>query len=190
MKRTSTILTILFISFLPFSFALGQDKKNEHKIKVIIADKEGTKVVIDTAFVNADAGDSVIVKGNSVIYITNHDKDKTGKPSKQYKVITRVDKDGDNTESQYIYINDDKVERDISCDKFDIRVSDDEFDNDTDRTKYIIAKNGITVSIEGNDELKIKELVKEIEKRLDVEKDDTTSKPIIKETETKIIRKK
>jgi cellulose synthase/poly-beta-1,6-N-acetylglucosamine synthase-like glycosyltransferase len=190
MKRTSTILIILFISFLPFSFAIGQEKKNEHKIKVVIADKEGTNVVIDTAFTDANTADSVIVKGDNVIYVTNHDRDNGGKSGKQYKVIARVDKDGDNTESQYIYINDDKEVRDISDDKFDIRVSDDEFDNNTDKTKYVIAKNGITVSIEGNDEVKIKELVKEIEKRLDVEKEDTSSKPVIKETETKIIRKK
>ncbi len=190
MKRTSTILTILFISFLPFSFAFGQEKKNEHKIKVIIADKEGTKIVIDTVFADAGNADSVIVKGDNVIYITNHDKDNDGKAGKQYKVITRVEKDGDNTESQYIYINDDKVVRDISDDKFDIRVSDDEFDNDTDRTKYVIAKNGITVSVEGDDEVKVKELVKEIEKRLDVENGETSSKQVIKETETKIIRKK
>jgi len=190
MKRTSTILTTLFISFLPFSFAFGQEKKIDHKIKVIIADKEGTKVMIDTAFTDAFNADSVILKGDNVIYITNHDRGKDCKSGKHYKVITRVEKEGDNTESQYIYINDDKIERNISDDKFDIRVSDDEFDNDTDKTKYVIAKNGITVSIEGNDEVKIKELVKEIEKRLDVEKEDTSSKPVIKETETKIIRKK
>lgn len=189
MKRTSTILTILFISFLPFSFAFGQEKKNEHKIKIIIADKEGTKVVIDTAFTNAGTADSVILKGDNIICITNHDKDIYGKSGKQYKVITRIDKDGDNTESQYIYINDDKVEHNISDDKFDISVSDDEFDNDTDKTKYVIVKNGITVSIEGNDELKIKELVIEIEKSLNVEKEDTSAKPVLKETET-IIRKK
>jgi hypothetical protein len=190
MKRIHTILTILFISFLPFSFGIGQEKKNEHKIKVIIADKEGTKVVIDTAFTDAGTTDSVILKGDNVIYITNHAKDNVGKSGKQYKVITRVDKDGDNTESQYIYINDDKEAGNISDDKFDVSVSDDEFDNDTDKTKYVIAKNGITVSIEGNDEVKIKELVKEIEKRLDVEKEDTSPKPVIKETETTKIRKK
>jgi ABC-type Na+ efflux pump permease subunit len=190
MKRIKIILTILFISLLPLTLALGQEKKNEQKIKVVIVDKEGTRVTVDTTFTGADPVDSVILKGDNVIYITNHDRDKGCKSGKQYKIITRVDKDGDNTESQYIYINDDKVERNIGDDKFDISVSDDDFDNDTDNTRYVIAKNGITVSIEGKDEVKIKELAKEIEKRLEVEKEDTSSKPVIKETEAKIIKRK
>jgi ABC-type Na+ efflux pump permease subunit len=190
MKRIKIILTILFISLLPLALALGQEKKNEQKIKVVIVDKEGTRVMVDTTFTGADPVDSVILKGDNVIYITNHDRDKGCKSGKQYKIITRVDKDGDNTESQYIYINDDKVERNIGDDKFDISVSDDDFDNDTGNTRYVIAKNGITVSIEGNDEVKIKELAKEIEKRLEVEKEDTSSKPVIKETEAKIIKRK
>jgi hypothetical protein len=190
MNRTRMILTILFISFLPFSFSFGQEKKNEHKIKVIVADKEGTKIVIDTVFADADTADSIILKGDKMICITNHDKGNTGKSGKRYKVITRVDKNGDNAESQYIYLNDDNEAGNIGVDKFDISVSTDDFDNDTDKTKYVIAKNGITVSIEGNDETKIKELIKEIDKILEIDKDDATSKPATKETDTKIIRKK
>lgn len=190
MKRIRTILSIAVISFIPLSLTFGQEKRNEQKIKVVIAGKEGTKVVIDTTFENNGTVDSVILKGGNVIYITKNDQDNDARPGKRYKVITRVDKDGDDTESKYIYINDDKVIRNSGDDKFDVRVSTDDFDNDTDRTKYVIAKNGITVTIEGNDELKVKELVKEIEKRLDVDKEDTSSKQVIKETETKVIKKK
>jgi ABC-type Na+ efflux pump permease subunit len=190
LKAMNRIRTILFISLLPLTFAFGQEKKNEQKIKVVIVDKEGTRIMIDTTFTGADPVDSVILKGDNVIYITNHEQDKNSRSGKHYKVITKVDKDGDNTESQYIYINDDKVERNTGDDKFDISVSDDDFDHDTDKTKYVIAKNGITVSIEGNDEVKVKELAKEIEKRLEVEKEDASSKPVIKETEIKIIKKK
>jgi hypothetical protein len=46
------------------------------------------------------------------------------------------------------------------------------------------------VSIEGNDEIKIKELVKEIDRILEIDKNDAASKPATKETDTKIIRKK
>jgi len=66
-------------------------------------------------------------------------------------------------------------------------VSDDESDNDLDITKYIIAKNGITVSIEGNDEAKVKELAGEIEKRLDINKEESGSAG--KEVGKKIIKK-
>lgn len=180
MNRTGMILSILFISFLPFSFSFGQEKKNERKIKVIVADKEGTKVVIDTAFSDADIADSIILKGDKVIRITDHEKGDAGKSGKRYKVITRVEKNGDNTESQYIYVNDDNEAANIGNDNFDVSVSTDEFDNDTDNTKYVIAKNGITVSIEGNDETKIKEIVKAIDKILEIDKDNAASKPVTK----------
>jgi hypothetical protein len=185
MKRIRTILSVLLISFLPLSLTFGQEKKNEQKVKVVIADKSGTKVVIDTTFNGTGEIDSVILKNGKVIYI--HDINEKGKPEKQYKVITHVDKDGENTEHQYIYINDGKVVRHSGSDKFDVIVSDNEFDNDLDKTRYVIAKDGITVSIEGNDELKIKELVKEIEKRLDINNE--SDQPATKEVEKKIVKK-
>jgi acyl carrier protein len=164
MERIKTIISILFISFLPLSLTLGQEKKTEQKVKVVIADKSGTKVVIDTTFTGTGTVDSVILKGGNVIYIGKRDSESEGKAEKQVKVIRH---NGD--------------------EKFDIKVSDDEFDNDLDRTKYVIAKNGITVSIEGNDEVKVKELANEIEKKLDINKKE--SGPIVKEVEKKIIKK-
>ncbi|MCX6260023.1 MAG: hypothetical protein NTY95_04185 [Bacteroidia bacterium] len=164
MERMKTIISILFISFLPLSLALGQEKKTEQKVKVVIADKSGTKVVIDTTFTGTGTVDSVILKGGNVIYIGKRDSESEGKAEKQVKVIRH---NGD--------------------EKFDIKVSDDEFDNDLDRTKYVIAKNGITVSIEGNDEVKVKELANEIEKKLDINKKE--SGPTVKEVEKKIIKK-
>jgi len=143
------IILVLFISFLPLSFALGQEKKNEQKVKVVVADKSGTKVIIDTTFTGTGTLDSVILKGGNVIYIGKHDSD------------------GDQ--------------------KFDIMVSDDKLDNDIDKTKYVIAKNGITVSIEGNDEVKVKELASEIEKKLDINKEESGS--AVKEVEKKIIKR-
>jgi hypothetical protein len=164
MERMKTIMSILFISLLPLSLALGQEKKTEQKVKVVIADKSGTKVVIDTTFTGTGTVDSVILKGGNVIYIGKHDSESEGKAEKQVKVI-RHNRD----------------------EKFDIMISDDEFDNDLDRTKYVIAKNGITVSIEGNDEVKVKELANEIEKKLDINKDE--SGPTGKEVEKKIVKK-
>jgi hypothetical protein len=187
MERMKTIMSVLFISFLPLSLSLGQEKKTEQKVKVVIADKSGTKVVIDTTFTGTGTVDSVIMKGGNVIYIGKHDSESEGKPKKLVKVITHVDKDGENSEHQYVYINDDKVIKDDWDEKFDIVVSDDEFDNGLDRTKYVIAKNGITVSIEGNDEVKVKELANEIEKKLDINKEESGS--VTKEVEKKIIKK-
>lgn len=188
MKRIKTILSILFISFLPFTLISGQEKKNEQKVKVIIADKSGSKVVIDTTFTGSGEVDSVVLKGGNVIYISRLDREGNSRPGKQYKVITHVGKDGENNEHQYIYINDGKVIRHSGNDKFDITVSDDEFDNDLNKTKFVIAKNGITVSIEGKDEEKVKELANEIEKKLGIDNEETGKD--VKKVEKEVIRKK
>ena len=108
MKRIRLILSILFISLLPLSLTFGQEKKNEQKVKVVIADKSGTEVIIDTTFTGDITVDSVIMKDGNVIYIGKHDHDNSDGPGKQYKVIAHVEKDGKNTQHQYIYINDDK----------------------------------------------------------------------------------
>lgn len=187
MRRMKTIISILFISFLPYSLALGQEKKNEQKVKVIIADKTGTKVVIDTTFTGTGTMDSIIVKGGNVIYIGKNDTDLEGKPGKQINVMAHVDKDGKNTEHQYVYINKDKVDSRTGEETFDVMVSDDEFDNDVNETRIVIAKNGITVSIEGNDEAKVQELARDIEQKLGVNNEKTGS--AVKEVEKNIIKK-
>ena len=188
MKRMKTIMLIFFISFLPLSLALGQEKKSEQKVKVIISDKSGTRVVIDTSFTQAGNVDSIILKEGNVIYIGKDDTKSYSKPGKQIKVIAHVDRDGGNSKHQYVYINNDKVIRHTGDEKIDITVNEDDFDNDPDRTKFVIAKNGITVSIEGNDEEKVKELAVEIEKKLDFDKEESGA--AVKEVEKNIVKKK
>ena len=39
-----------------------------------------------------------------------------------------------------------------------------------EKTKYVIAKDGMVISIEGNDEAKVKEIVKDVESKLGVSK--------------------
>ena len=39
-----------------------------------------------------------------------------------------------------------------------------------EKTKYVIAKDGMVVTIEGNDEAKAKEILKDVESRLGVDK--------------------
>lgn len=171
MNRPKPILLFIIISLLPLSLAFGQEKKNEEKVKVIIADKSGTKVVLDTTFTTPELVDTIILKDGKTIRIINYEPDVPEGPHKQVSVIAHVDKDGKNTGRQYVYINKGKAVSHSGDGKFDVFVSDDVIDNETDKTKYVIAKNGIVVSIEGNDEAKIKELVKEIENRLEINKE-------------------
>jgi hypothetical protein len=190
MKRIRTILAILFISLIPLSSAFGQEKKDKEKVKVVIADKSGTKVVIDTSFTWTSNTDSIITEGGNVIYIGKYDKEDPDTPGKQFKVIARVDKDGEDSEHQYVFINDGKVIRHAGDNSFHVMISDDEFDNDTEKTRIVIAKNGLTVSVEGTDEARVKELVKEIEKKLDASNEDPDKEPGVKEVEKEIIKKK
>ena len=234
-------MPFLFFSLLPFSLVSGQDKKNEEKVKIVIADKSGTKVVLDTIFSDIDKLDSLKLKDGTVVYIGNHpddellqgnkriyikspdDKnarkisrevtvvssdsdefqelngkigdevvvfshsgDKNAGQGNKYKVITKVGKEAGKSDVKYIYINSDK-EADLNCDEhFDVNVGEDVFDNNTDNTKHVIAKNGVVVTIEGSNEEQINELVKEIEKKLDIYKD----KSAVKESETKTVKNK
>ncbi len=226
---------LFFIIFLPFSLASGQGKKNEEKIKIVIADKSGTNVVIDTTFTCGNKLDSIKLKDGTIVYIGKHPGDEPLKGSKKiyikspdaanskkvirevtvissdsdklatldektgenvfvyshsgdkstgldksYKVITHVGKDGGKSDIKYIYVNDDKEAGQNSNEKFDILINEDEFDHDTDNTKHVIAKNGIVVTIEGSDEAKINELVKQIEKNLDIDREKPSVKPAVK----------
>jgi len=181
MKRNGTVLSILIFSFITLSVVSGQEKKNEEKVKVVVSDKSGTKVIKDTVITWVGESDTINMKSGKVIIISDESGDSHGK-CKQVKVIAHVDKDGKGSDQQYVYINKGK-ETDHSGDEtFDIMVSDDEFDNDLDKTRYVISKNGITVSVEGEDEILIKELVKEIEKKLDINNDDPVPGVEVKKT--------
>jgi len=180
-------LSVFIFSFLTLSFASGQEKKNEDKVKVVIADKSGTKVIKDTVITWVGESDTINMKSGKVIIISDESGDSHGK-CKQVKVIAHVDKDGKGSDQQYVYINKGK-ETDHSGDEtFDIMVSDDEFDNGLDKTRYVISKNGITVSVEGEDEILIKELIKEIEKKLDINNDDPAPGVEVKKTEKKTVK--
>jgi hypothetical protein len=191
MKIIKTVLLTLFIGMLAFSQSLGQEKKNEQKIKVVVEDKSGAKVVIDTTFNGAITVDSIMFKDGSVVYLSHQDMDHVNEPGNNHKITATIEKNCSKSSNQYVYINDDadKDISNISRDTFDIQINDDTLDNDTENTKFVIAKNGVTVSIEGRDETRVKEIAKEIEKDLDNIKEEPSSKPVVKETE-KITTKK
>jgi hypothetical protein len=58
-----------------------------------------------------------------------------------------------------------------------------------EKTKYVIAKDGMVVTVEGNDETKAKELVKEIEAKLGVKSEGTEKKESVKVESKKTIKK-
>ncbi len=215
MRRIKIVFATLFISLLPFSMIFGQEKKSEQKIKIIVADESGTKVVIDTVLNNSPVLDSIRLKNGEVIYIGRdrdehrymHGQDRgrayirispdekgTGKETREITVISSDSIGWTQTPKacgqQYIYINDDKVIRKDGEKKFDVYVSTDQNDSNVNKTKYVIAKNGIVVSVEGDDEVKVKEIINLIENKLDVNKEEQATKAVVKEVEKKQIKKK
>lgn len=84
------------------------------------------------------------------------------------KVIVRKSgKNKDEKSRNYLYIYDDEDSTDNSVKEKDVYGDFDIHDRNTDRIKYIIAKNGIVVTLEGDDEARLNELRNDIEKRLD-----------------------
>lgn len=199
MKRILNIIPAAFLFLLiPFSLVTGQEKKSEQKIKIVVNDGSGTRVVVDTLFKDSPKPDSIKLKDGTVIYL-KHAGDETnvtyhtgkdhfyitasvdnsqsheGKGGGKYKVITR-NSNADGDKGEMIYINKADSQGQESDYTFDMYVS----DNDTiEKSRYVIAKDGIVVTVEGNDEAKTKELVKEIESKLGVNSEVTQKKETI-----------
>jgi len=73
MKRIFKIVSAaLVIGICSFSIVLGQEKKSEQKIKVVIADGSDTKVLIDTVFTDDMIRDSIKLKDGTFMFIGKH----------------------------------------------------------------------------------------------------------------------
>lgn len=101
----------------------GQEKKSEQKIKIIVNDGSGTKIVIDTLITDGHMQDSITLKDGKVIFIGHSGDEHTMKHSEKTEEFS---------------------------------------------TRSIVAKDGIVVTVEGNDEAKVKELMKEIQNKMGV----------------------
>jgi hypothetical protein len=170
MKRTFKIEIIaLLILVMPFSFVLGQDKKSEQKINIIVDDGDGTRVVIDTLIKVSPEPDSIVTKNGTVVYLKNSEGESISKNEggKKHFLITY------STRGEDI---------DGGCDgkTVDVYVSGDDNEKTGEKSTYVIAKDGIVVTIEGNDETKTNDLAKEIEKKLGVHNDGSENKENVK----------
>jgi hypothetical protein len=88
-----------------------------------------------------------------------------------------------------IIIKDGKVIKDEGDKDFNTLEKLEKNDENGEMTKYVIAKDGVVVTVESNDEAKAKDLIKEIENKLGVNKEENQRKEIVK-TETKKTVKK
>jgi hypothetical protein len=216
MKRIiKNLLLILVVGSVPISMAFGQEKKTEQKVKIVVVDKSGTKTVIDTTFTAGSKRDSIILKNGEVIYLAHPEKgltiSKSAKGPEKVTVTVTDDNEGEKKSEErviimsgddakwtaastgegekVIIIKDGKVIESDEGETFDIRVDKDNLESDDDVTKYVIAKDGMVISVEGKDEAKVKELIKVIEGKLDVKAEGGEKKEVVK-TETKKTEKK
>jgi hypothetical protein len=197
MKRIVQIgITIILIFLIPSGFASGQEKKEEKHIKVIVSDKGGEKVIIDSTFVTSDADGSKeirIVKGDHIMTMDSDGGEKvviiksgshsTGGESGKTMTWTEA---SSGEKGNVIYIKEGNGGVKDGEVKYNVEVRTDGSGNKTEKTSYVIAKDGMVVTIEGGSEEKVKELAGVIESKLGVNKDD---KQVVKE-ETKKTTKK
>jgi hypothetical protein len=223
--KIKIIVSLLAISLIALTVASGQEKKSEQKVKIIINDGSGTKVIVDTLITDGHLQDSIRLKDGKVIFI-GHQGDESGMKHSgdnehmyviassddnvkhgETKTITVVTSDssivshsdGDekviivskaspghsNGTVQYKVISGDSHGEGKSDDKVfyiskagssgkekneSVKVYVNEDDNESNEysTRSIIAKDGLVVTVEGNDEAKVKELVKEIQQKMGV----------------------
>lgn len=265
MKRSLKIaFAAILILLIPAGILIAQDKKEQQKIKIVTADKSGTKVIIDTIFNNTGKVDSIKLQDGKVIYIGKHEgmtgalthsvekgehivvsvsTDNSNDPEivKGYKIVAgdsvkvlncsegngviimkegHVEKlggEGDNivivkngktfsegvggkvmmwsaTDSgekgeRIIYINEGKEGLKDGEKKFDIEVTTDGSGKKVEKTSYILAKDGMTITIEGDDEAKIKEMVSVIEAKAGVVKGDKDELKEVKEVSKKTVKR-
>lgn len=188
-------LAAIFLFTMPFSVIKAQERKTEQKIKIITDDGSGKKVVIDTVFAG-NSPDSLKLKDGSTIYIKHGSEDgdiihsegahqifvtssPEGKEGNKTSEITIIQSDslstgeddaifyssaGDNKGAFHYKIVSRSTKNEEGSDKF-IWVDN---DDTSDKSRYVIAKDGIVITIEGKDEAKTKALVKEIEEKLGV----------------------
>jgi hypothetical protein len=239
MKRIVQIgLPLLLALLIPAGTLNAQEKKNEQRIKIVVADKSGTKVEIDTIMKDCITADSIKLKDGKIIYIAKHGtvgmvKHVGGKNGQIYvtvtsdekgdkeitkgieiiscdsvnenkvceggniiivkggnhfvegkgsKIITLRSDEGDSKGESYIYINEGNESWKDGEKAFNVKVIKDDEGNTVEKTKYVIAKDGMVISIEGNDEAKVKAMIKDIESKMGVTKDDKTKEVVKEET--------
>ena len=196
MKRILKIIfSVFIIALLPFSMLAGQEKKSKQKVKIIVSDGSGTKVVIDTLIKDGQEMKSFTLKDGNTVFI-GHPGDEAGLDTEEgsKKIIVTVSTDGGDTKKEVREITiiksdsakwtvaekDGKVIEKEGGETYFYTIKSDNKESDAERTKYVINKGGMVISIEGSDYTKVKELANEIESTIDAKNDVTEKKEVSK----------
>ena len=198
MKRIAQIaVALILVLLIPSGFISGQEKKVEKQIWVTVSDKDGKQnIVIDTT-INNDENGVKVVEGQP-IFITKADdgekvviiksgSHKSGDENGHVMTWSAVSS-GD--KGNVVYVTEGHKMLKDGEKKYNIEVKTDETGKTIEKTSYVIAKDGMVVTIEGGNEDKVKELAGVIESKLGVTKDEKSSKTDLVKEETKKTTKK
>jgi len=90
------MLTSLAVSFLPVITMNGQETKSEKKIKIVVKDDNGTKVIVDTLLKDGSDIEKIKLDDGSYVFISRPDADHNHSGSKHVTVtITSDDENGE-----------------------------------------------------------------------------------------------
>jgi outer membrane lipoprotein-sorting protein len=189
MKRIMILLSaVMAIFLLQIPVLRGQDVKTEKKIKIIINDKDGEKVVIDTIVTGENSVKTITLDGGKMIFISDGDShmhggekhvtvtvtdDETGEKGTEHHVSSDVavwttKEDGD--EEKVIVVKKASGADSHSEKNMHVFVTSDGNESSIEKTRFVVAKDGMVVTVEGENEEKAKELMKIIEEHLGVNK--------------------
>lgn len=186
--------------------AFGQEKKNEKKIKVIVDDGSGAKTVLDTIITGTSHPEVIKLKDGNVIFIGEPEAGlKHVSEGKKVIVSIEADENGNKHMEKdifvmssdsakwtvssagdkghlYIYSNDkgtgekmDEWEGEEVIVIKDGKVTENHGES-ADVTKYVIAKDGVVVTVESDDEAKANEIIKMVESKLGIKSGDEAKK--------------
>jgi hypothetical protein len=178
MKRVfKLVLTAFIICLLPYTLVSAQGKKSEKRIKIVVSDGSDTKIVIDTLMEGDSIKDSIRLNDGKVIFIGHPGDETTIKSSGENEHISvYVSSDGDHSGKkvkEITVISSDSLKTDESVEHGKVYVynntsrskgnagghySSDDNESSVDKSRYVIAKDGLVVTVEGSDETRAKEL--------------------------------
>jgi hypothetical protein len=179
MKRTmKNVFGLLIIALLTSGFAHGQEKKEKQHIKIVVSGTDGKQVEIDTTFSGTANIDTIKLSGGKVVISENDDN-----------VMTWVSTESDTEGKSVIYVHkgDGKVKNGEV--RYNVKVVSDEPGTKTEKTSYVVAKDGMVVTIEGNDEEKVKDMAATVESILGVTKDSDDGRKEVNEATKKTGKK-
>lgn len=152
------ISAVLAISLLQMPVLTGQGTVK--KIKIIINDKDGEKVVIDTIMTGENSVKTITLDGGKMIFISDGSSHKHS--GEKHVTVTVTD---DETVEK-------GTEHHVSSDVAVWTTKDDGNESSIDKTRFVVAKDGMVVTVEGENEEQAKELMKIIEEHLGVNKEE------------------